>query len=65
MKVDVLTYSPRHINAIVTEEHGMKKWHFIGFYGHPKTGKREESWKLLESLSHRINLPWICRGGLQ
>ena len=26
IKVDVLTYSPMHINAIVTEEQGMKKW---------------------------------------
>ena len=26
MKVDVLTYSPMHIDAIVTEEQGMKKW---------------------------------------
>ena len=26
IKVDVLTYSPMHIDAIVTEEQGMKKW---------------------------------------
>ena len=62
MQVDVLTYSPRHIDAIVTEEQGRKKWRFIGFYGHPETEKREESWKLMESLSHRSDLPWICMG---
>ena len=62
MKVDVLMYSPRHINAILIEEQGMKKWHFTGFYGHSKTGKREDSWKLLKCLSHRSNLPWVCMG---
>ena len=62
MKVDVLMYSPRHINAILIEEQGMKKWHFTRFYGHPKTGKREDSWKLLKCLSHRSNLPWVCMG---
>ena len=62
IKVDVLTYSPMHIDAIVTEEQGMKKWRFSGFYGHSKTRKGEESWKLLESLSHRSNLLWVCIG---
>ena len=60
MQVDVLTYSLQHINAIVIEEQGRKKWRFIGFYGHPETGKREESWNLLESLNRRSDLPWIC-----
>jgi len=62
MKVDVQTYSPRHIDAIVTEEQGNKQWRFTGFYGHPKTNKREESWRLLEELSTRSDLPWICMG---
>ena len=60
MQVDVLTYSLQHINAIVTEEQGRKKWRFIGFYGHLETRKREESWNLLESLNLRSDLPWIC-----
>ena len=62
MQVDVLTYSPPHIDAIVTEEQGRKKWRFTGFYGHPEIEKREESWKLMESRSHRSDLPWICMG---
>ncbi|XP_023881716.1 uncharacterized protein LOC111994088 [Quercus suber] len=62
LQVDIFNYSPRHIDAIITEEQGTKKWRFTGFYGHPKTGKREESWKLLENLSHRSNLPWVCMG---
>ena len=62
LQVDIQTYSPRHINAIVSEEQGTKKWCFTGFYGHSETGQREESWKLLENLSHRSDLPWICMG---
>ena len=62
VKVDVLTYSPRHIDVVVIEEQGTRKWRFTGFYGHPETGKREESWKLLENLSNKSNLPWICMG---
>ena len=61
-KVDVQTFSPHHIDAIVTEEHGNRTWRFTGFYGHPETSKREESWRLLEELSKRSDLPWICMG---
>ena len=62
MQVDIQIYSPRYIDAIVTEKQGMKKWRFTGFYGHLETRKREESWKLMESLSHRSNLSWVCMG---
>ena len=62
MKVDVQTYSPNHIDAIVTDDHGNRKWRFTGFYGHTETGKREESWRLLEELERRYALPWICMG---
>ena len=43
LKVDPLTYSPRHIDLIVNEEDGKKRWRFTGFYGIPETSKREES----------------------
>ena len=43
MAVDVLTFSPRHIDAIITKDGGNKKWRFMGFYGHLETNKREES----------------------
>ncbi|XP_050290338.1 uncharacterized protein LOC126728582 [Quercus robur] len=60
--VDVQTFSPRHIDVIVTEDAGKMKWRFTGFYGNPETHKREESWSLLVSLSTRCDLPWVCMG---
>ncbi|XP_075645553.1 uncharacterized protein LOC142616624 [Castanea sativa] len=61
-RVDVQKYSPHHIDAIVTEEQGNKKWRFTGFYGNPETNKREESYRLLEKLSKSCDLPWVCMG---
>ena len=62
LQVDRLTYSPGHIDAIVFEEQRLKKWRFTGFYGHLETRKRGESWTLLENLSRRSHLPWVCMG---
>ena len=58
--MDVQTYSPRHIDAIITEDDGNKKWQFTRFYGHLETSKREESWRLLVNLSTSSDLPWVC-----
>ena len=57
LQVDILSYSSGHIDAIVSEEQRLKKWRFTGFYGHPETSKRGESWSLLEDLSRQSNLP--------
>lgn len=62
MRVDVQTYSPHHIDAIVNEAQRSMKWRFTGFYGHPETCKREESWMLLEQLSGKMDLPWVIMG---
>lgn len=34
----------------------------IGSGGHLETIKREDSWRLLEELGRRSDLPWICMG---
>ena len=47
---------------IITDKQSNKQWRFTGFYNHLKTNKREESWRLLEELSKRSDLPWICMG---
>lgn len=61
-KVDVQTFSPHHIDAIVSDDHGNKKWRFTGFYGHLETSRKEESWQLLEELERRHSILWICMG---
>ena len=55
--MEVQTYSPNHIDAIISENPGARKWRFTGFYGHPETSRRNESWALLSSLSTRNDLP--------
>ena len=37
-------------------------WRLTGFYGHPETSKREETWTLHESLGQTNHLPWLCIG---
>lgn len=37
-------------------------WRFTGFYGHPDTSKRDETWALLQSLGRSNHLPWLCVG---
>ncbi|XP_075659089.1 uncharacterized protein LOC142628952 [Castanea sativa] len=62
MKVEVQTYSPRHIDAIVTEDQCSMQWRFTGFYGHPETSMRGESWTSLEQLSGQMDLLWVIMG---
>ncbi|KAK9996877.1 hypothetical protein SO802_021563 [Lithocarpus litseifolius] len=57
IKLDIVTYGPHHINSIVTETNSGFRWRITGFYGHPDTHKRNDSWKLLTSLHHRFQLP--------
>ena len=59
LKVDPLTYSPRHIDVIVNKEDGMKRWRFTSFYGNSETSKREESWALIRNLSSKCELLWV------
>lgn len=62
MKVEVQIYSPRHIDAIVTEAQGSLQWRFMRFYGHPEMSIRGDLWTLLEQLSGKMNLPWVIMG---
>ena len=60
--MEVQTYSPNHIDVIISEDQGTRKWRFIVFYEHPETNKRSESWAFLSRLSTRSDLPWVCMG---
>lgn len=61
-KVKIKGVSRWYIDAIVDGVSNGDTWRLIGFYGHPETSKREETWQLLESLSHFSMLSWLCIG---
>jgi hypothetical protein len=50
-----------HIDSFKMEEDGFQ-WRFIGIYGEPKLKEREATWKLLRTIQHHSNLPWLCAG---
>ncbi|KAK2995799.1 hypothetical protein RJ640_026566 [Escallonia rubra] len=56
------SYSKFYIDATVEDVNGKGKWRFTGFYGHPNTSKRKESWNLLRRLGGSYNLHWLCDG---
>ncbi|XP_075655081.1 uncharacterized protein LOC142625281 [Castanea sativa] len=60
--LEIKSFSNRHIDAIITESSNGLSWRFIGFYRHPETHLKEESWKLLSFFCNQFNLPWFCCG---
>lgn len=50
-----------HIDAIVEEEDGFK-WRLTGIYEESHMERKVETWRLLRTLQHQINLPWVCMG---
>lgn len=37
-------------------------WRFTGFYGEPKTDRKDFSWKALRMLNASRRRPWLCVG---
>ena len=64
IKVDVLNALLSFIDALIEGGGGGRIgcWHLSGFYGHPKTSQRVESWRLLNSLRDSSHLPWLMIG---
>ena len=62
VNLDINSYSGSHIDAIVKESEGNFQWRITGFYGHPETHQRYESWPLLAFLHSQFQLPWLCLG---
>jgi len=60
--LEIKSYTKNHIDAVVTEIDNGFKWRVTGFYGHPDTHKRYESWNLLAFLHNQFQLPWVCFG---
>ena len=62
VNLEIKSYSKFHIDAIVTEEGSGFSWRLTGFYGHPETHRRRESWRFLNTLNNQFRLPWLCFG---
>jgi hypothetical protein len=58
----IQNYSRLHINAVVASKGALPGWKFTGFYGHPDTAKRSESWDLLRHLNSFQPTLWLCLG---
>ena len=62
MNLEIKNYSNFHIDSIITEPENGFSWRYIGFYGHPETHLREESWKFISFLNSQYCLSWFCCG---
>ena len=60
--LEIKSYSQHHIDVVVTEARSGFKWRLTGFYGHPETHRRKESWNSLATLNNQFQLPWLCLG---
>jgi hypothetical protein len=58
--IEIYNYSRHHINAIVRDDESSPLWKLTGFYGHPKSARRGESWALLKHLKSFQPVPWLC-----
>lgn len=60
--LEIRSYSPNHIDAVINDAERNFKWRLTGFYGQPETHRRYESWHLLAFLNNQLHLPWLCLG---
>ena len=58
VQLEIMGYSRNHIDAIVTEQVSGYRWIITGFYGHPETHKRKESWDVLGCCKEIIKTAW-------
>ena len=62
INLEIKSYSSHHIDAVITKESSNFNWRFTGFYGHPQSHMRQQSWNLLEFLKNQSQLPCFCFG---
>ena len=62
INLEIKSYSKHHIDVVIIEEASGFKWRITGFYGHPETYRRKESWSFLNTLNQQYHLPWLCLG---
>jgi exonuclease III len=62
IKIDLKgALSRYHIDTEITEADGFV-WRFMGIYGEPKVEERATTWRLLRTLKHQNDKPWLCIG---
>ena len=62
INLEIKSFSGNHIDAVVREVDKNSIWKITGFYGHPETHRRYESWRLLSFLHSQFQLLWLCLG---
>ncbi|KAK9990736.1 hypothetical protein SO802_025721 [Lithocarpus litseifolius] len=62
VKVEVQTFPPSHIDALVDGGTEYVWWRVTDFYGNPETTKRPEAWAKLKQLSTTSTPPWLVIG---
>lgn len=60
-EIEVINYSNHHIHLQIHLNNTDFKWFLIGFYDHPETSKRKETWALLSQI-HQVGEPWCFIG---
>lgn len=50
-----------HIDVIVQEDDDFK-WRLTRIYRAAHSERKVETWRLMRTLNHQINLPWVCMG---
>ena len=60
--LEIKCFLQNHIDAVINDAEKSIKWRLTGFYGHPETHRRYESWHLLAFLNNQLHLPWLCLG---
>ncbi|XP_042939538.1 uncharacterized protein LOC122274575 [Carya illinoinensis] len=62
VKVQLFNFSRWHISVYVKTSANETPWMLTGFYGHPMTSKRAQSWALLRVLKPTAPTAWMCIG---
>ncbi|XP_038708495.1 uncharacterized protein LOC120003549 [Tripterygium wilfordii] len=62
ISVTIKNFSRYHIDAVVENFGGGCPWRFTGVYGESVADLRFNFWKIMQTLSSVINLPWLCAG---
>ena len=61
IKVEILGYSPYHIDCSIVEEN-LNPWRMTLVYGEAQTHLRHQTWDTLKGISNLRDDPWLCIG---